>query len=343
MNMKYDLEVLVPVSSKCIARLNYFKKFGLANIKDRKVLLNVILSNDEVPDVEKGWHKNIDINVVRYKNKCHVANLYKFYVDIDLNKFSSRWLVRLDDDSCTDVDGLVSNLDLYYDYRTNFYLGDLHHFSRALGGEGHVFEKYKNLLEEYEKIAPFIKNEIECGILSNSALINVLSNERSRKLLEFRSDQEGGFGDCVVALAAAMTKIYPIDCPFITHRPLVHEFSTLGGIYNHIHMISPEEDGENFADRVSPLALKLLMKSISNSPTELESKIMGSRFLQETEHVLRMFEFKDNYSLSIKFERDLRGWYEEEGKIIILNYGEVEYELKLEEDNLSGDIFLKRL
>lgn len=341
--MKYDLEVLVPVSSRSIARLNYFKEFGLANIKDRKVLLNIILSDDDIPEIEKGWNKNIDVNVVRSDNKCHVANLYKFYVDIDLDKSSSRWFIRIDDDSCTDVDGLVSNLDLYYDYKTPFYLGNLNPFSLALGGEGWVFQKYKNLLEEYEKIAGSLKNEVECGVLSNAALIKILSNERSRKLLECRSQQEGGFGDCVVALASAMAKIYPIDCPFITYRPLVHEFSILGGIYNHIHMISPEEDGENFADRVSPLALKLLMKSISKKPTELESKIMGFRFLHETDSVLQMFEFKDNYSLSIKFERDPRGWYEEEGKILIINYGEVEYELKPEEDNLSGDIFLKKL
>jgi hypothetical protein len=57
-----------------------------------------------------------------------------------------------------------------------------------------------------------------------------------------------------------------------------------------------------------------------------------------------MFEFKDNYSLSIKFERDARGWYEEEGKIFIINYGEVERELELDKDNnLTGDIFLKRI
>jgi hypothetical protein len=341
----YDLEILVPFSSKTLGRVDNFKRFGLVNMADRRVRLNAVLSHDEIADIESGWHGNVTLNIVSSDNPCHVSNLYRFYAEMDAESLDSRWFARLDDDTCTDVDGLVSNLDLMYDWESPFHLGELNGFSDALAArEGLLYPQYRHLLGEYERLAPFLKNEIECGITSRAGLARTLGNESSRRLLEFRAGLEGGYGDCVFAIAAVMAGVHPIDCPFLTHEPLVHEFSTLDGIYNHIHMIAAK--GENFSSsrRASSLAMQLLIKSILKAPSEMERAVMGSRYLLETAKELNVFEFRPNYSLKIKFERRTRGWFELDGEIVVVDDGSEEHRFSLDENgDLVGKVTLRRL
>jgi hypothetical protein len=322
-----------------------FKNFGLINLADRKVLLNILLSNDDIPDIETGWHENITTNIVRKSNPCHVANLYGFYADMNADRLESRWFARMDDDTCTDVDNLISSLDFMYEWQSPFHLGDLNRMADAMSSnEGYLYPEYRHLVGEYDRVVPFMRNEVECGITSRAGLVRILGTERSRRLLEFRAGLTGGFGDCVVAIAAVMAGVHPLQCPFITHEPRIQEFSSLGGIYSHIHMIAP--DGENFAAnrRASSLAMELLFKSILKSPSEKEKMVMGSRYLMESEDRIDVYEFRPNYSLKIKFKKRARGWLERDGQIVVVNDGGIEHKFDIEDNgDLSGDFYLRRL
>lgn len=334
--MEYDIEIMVLVCSKFLDRFNDFKKHGLVNIKNRKILLNLITSNDLIEESEVGWHPNIDVKIKNYNNSNYVGNFYKFYLDYELEKINSRWLMRIDDDSCTDIDNLVSNLDMFYDSESIVYMGDLAKFCEPFGClEGQPFFNYKKYLDEYEKIALNIKNEIECGIVSMPALKKVLTNERSRRLLQKRSELEGGYTDCVFALSAALAKVYAFDCPFITHNPSVLDFSLLGGVYNHIHALRRNEgEGENFYSGPS-FSYKLLIKSIEKELTEKEQKISGSKYLLELESHLDVFNFNPNFSVHSKWDDNLWGWYEENDCILIVTNDEIKYKLILQQ---NGDL-----
>jgi hypothetical protein len=339
--MTYDLEVLVPVCGKYLSRFEDFKKYGLVNIKERKIRVNLVISGEDLNGLELGWDPKIEIRCIKYESTNYVGNLYRFYLDLNPDNIESRWIIRLDDDSCTDIDGLLSNLDLFYDCDHPYHLGKLNDFKDGLAGnEGRVYLKYKHLMQEYENIAPLMKNEVECGITSRAAIAKILKNERSFNLLKFRSELEGGYGDCVLAIAAAMAKVYPIDCPFLTEYPLIEDFSLLGGVKNHIHMICRTGEGENFADfdRVGKEGFELLMRVLDNDKTEIEKLIAGKRYMLETPRYIRIYEFFENFSVKGKPDDNRKlFWYAKDDLVLVMDSRSVVFKLRIDGESLVGE------
>lgn len=342
--MEYDIEILMPVCRRYIGRINDFKKYGLLNIKERKVLITLITSNEQIEDLEKDWPAGVNARTRPSANPDHISNLYRFYAELRKEDVVSKWIMRLDDDSCTDIDGLLSNLDDFYDWQDKFYLGDLNKFEWAVRGmEGELFPSYKYLLGSHERIALSLENEVECGIISYGGIIHMLSSERCMNLIRKRTEMTGGYGDCIVAIAAALSKLYPVQCPFITQYPQIFDFSLFGGVKNHIHLISREAVGDNFENRGPPECFKIVTKFVDNKTTETEKAIMGKRFLQETDEFVRIFDFRSNYSLKIKFEEHIYNWLEEDGFVKIIQNNELSFRLSLQEDGtLKGDNILLR-
>lgn len=333
----FDIDIVVPMCGRFAQRIEDFKKYGLLNIGDASVRLNLVVSNEKIEGLDRGWGRVADVRVIQNESSDYVANLYRFYLSIDPSEPGCRWFIRLDDDSCTDVSGLIGNLDRFYEYDREFCLGDLHPFRNALNGsEGYVYGEYSSLLGEYEHISGLMRVEIECGVMSRAALKRVLSDERSRGLIEKRASLSGGYGDCVVALASAMAHVYPIDCPFLSHEPLLHEFSLLGGFRNHIHMISRGSDSENFSHRISPECFDLLVKVADSSPTELESRLVGKRLLFENEAEMRILEFREGYRAKMKLSGEKFNWYEQNKEIVVLENGSLFVKLK----SLEGGEFI---
>lgn len=329
----FDMEILVPVCGRFRRRIDDFKRYGLVNLGGRSVLLNLVVSNEKIDGLESGWPEGVEAKVLNSESSNHVANLYRFYTQLDPSAPRARWLVRLDDDSCTDVDGLLSNLDKFYGSDMPFYLGDLNRFHAARGGGEHVpLEHYRSLLKDFEPFLDLMQNEVECGIMSAAAVSRVLGDDGARGLLHKRASLDGGFGDCVVALASAMAGVWPVDCPFVTHRPLIHEFSLFGGIRNHIHQVSRVAEGENFWDRSSPECFMLLTKRIDDDPNEMERSIVGRRFLVEAPNFIRIVEFKEDYIARIKLEHRQLNWYESKGEVLLFLADEILHRFKVLED-----------
>lgn len=337
--MSYDLEVMMPVCGRLLPRLEDFKKYGLVNLKERRVLVNLIESGEDLEGLESGWDSRIHVKTVKSPDKDYIRNMYRFYLTINPDDIQARWFIRLDDDSCTDVDGLVSNLDLFYDCDYPFYLGDMNDFHHALTGEeGQLYQEYKHLMGKYSSFASLMKNEVECGVVSRAALSKLLKDENSFRLLEFRSNLEGGYGDCVLALAAALAKVYPIDCPFITYRPLIAEFSLMGrGVRNHIHLVRRMPEGENFTDIISKTGYEILTRTIDGFVTDLEKSITGNRYMLETDNYIRTYEFAENRSVLCRFDHRKLLWLEKDGLICVLDGDQPAFNLKLQGDDLVGE------
>jgi hypothetical protein len=329
----FDLDVIVPLCGKFMQRLDDFKRYGLVNQGGRKVRVNIILSGERIKGLDKGWGGDFAVRVVENESPEYVANLYRFYLSIDPGKQDSRWLIRVDDDSCTDVDGLVSNLDRFYGYEGPVYLGDLHPLQNALNGfEGHVYQQYKHLLGEYEPFGNLLMTEVESGAMNSQAVSKVMENPSSRRLLEKRASLEGGYGDCAVALAAYLAGVRPLSCPFITHQPLVRDFSLLGGVRNHIHMVARRPEGENFWTRAPGEVFTLLTKAVDNEPSRVEEGLFGRRVLVEGDDSIRIFEFKEGHRARLKLDHRHFNWYESDGEVVILDGDSVFERLKVSED-----------
>lgn len=321
--MKYDVEIILPVCGRFSSRIEDFKKYGLLNTSGRRVLVNVLISDEELDGLEVGWPEDVEVRLKRYECQDHVSNIYRFYSELDSGRMEAKWLMRVDDDSCTDIGGLLSNLDAFYDWEGLFYLGDMTTFGRVLeASEGNVYKDYKYLLGDLERVVPYLNNEIECGIVSKGAMERILGESKSVRLLKHRAKLRGGYGDCVTALAAIMAKVYPMQCPFISHLPRIVEFSLFGGHLNHIHAISRNSEGENFHEslRSSKAQYEALIRQAEGVRTELEREISGKRFLLETDNELTLYEFMSDKTAKIKFDGQKYIWLDFEGSIVMFSY-----------------------
>lgn len=329
----FDLDVIVPLCGKFLQRLDDFKRYGLVNQGGRRVRVNVVLSGERIEGLADGWRGDFTVRVVENESKEYVANLYRYYLSVDPATPDFRWLIRLDDDSCTDVDGLVSNLDRFYGHDGPMYLGDLHPLQNALNGfEGSVYQEYKHLLGEMEPFGNLLMTEVECGVMNAAAVSKVMSHDPSRRLLEKRASLAGGYGDCVVGLAANLAGVRPMNCPFITHQPLVRDFSLLGGVRNHVHMVARQPEGENFWTRAPKEIFTLLTKAIDATPTDTEKKLVGRRILVEGENSIRIFEFKENHRAGLKLDHRRLNWYESDGEVVVLDGDSVMERMKVASD-----------
>lgn len=234
----YDIEVVVPVSDqgKYHYRLLDFKKYGLLNVQDKKVLLKLLIGTESKDAFLDHWDLKIDIELVSCWSNCAVSKLYDYYGNLK-DVSHARWFAKFDDDSITDINGLVDNLDLEYDYTMPNYicttLCEHKHFTEIdlLAKLGYVrwLDPKCHVLHEWEG-----------SVVSQDAMKRMIENEISKKFLIKRSKIEHGVGDVALAIAARISKVHPVVAYFMTQEHAVKYFSLFGGKYNHIHYLAAD-------------------------------------------------------------------------------------------------------
>lgn len=339
--MEYDIEIITSVCNKYLDRVNHFKKHGLVNVKDKKVLLNVIVSNEDIQDIESGWPESITVNIIKKQSHDFVKNVYEFLSQFDATNLRSKWLMKVDDDSSTDISTLLYNLDKFYDWKEPYYLAAEPVKFCPSNIESMPLEEYSPYLQDYRRLVHNLYHEIECFVVSHAALVKIFQNKDSVKLLKKRSEIEGGATDVVFAFAANISKIYPIDCPFLTPWPFVEQFSLIGGVKNHVHLVTKNQPGENFEERLDDLSYVFFQKILENKHSELESNLIGRKFILETDYELKLYEFCDLFWLRIKFHEPMN-WFEHQGYIYVLQNRNVFMKLQFRDSELIGDDIVLR-
>jgi hypothetical protein len=318
--MKYDLEIVVPVSNN--KRTDDFKKYGIINIKDRKVLVTTITSGSKIEDTG-GWPSGVDVRSAHYSDTNYVANVYRNFLELERNG-ECRWIMKIDDDSSTDVDAIVEKLDMFYDHREKLYLASSMVKFGELCYEGPIIHGPENELKElylpvFGDVFLEFDHEIESCVMSQAGLSHIISDPKAKSFLEARCAHLGGVTDTALAFASIIAKLHPTRFPFSTHLPMINKFSVFGGKINHIHMIARIANGENFGEneRCGEVQYLALTRAIDGVMTKVEEKISGRKFLLETETELKTYEFRKNRTLKIKFDEKNYIWVEFEGEICI--------------------------
>ena len=94
----YDLEILVPAETAVEAikiRFNDFKKWGLLNIKERKIKLILACSpNNDLNFLKSDWPENVDVEVLETPYK-HVAQRIYFYYSDYAKPNTAKWYQTL--------------------------------------------------------------------------------------------------------------------------------------------------------------------------------------------------------------------------------------------------------
>lgn len=241
---KYDIEFIIPVSMKGVfaERLKYFLQKGLSNCGEYKILINFLVGT-ELKDAEFSylwadfdeWQNNFTKNTEVRKissevNHCS-AKVYNFYVNYtDFGQ--SKWIIRMDDDSLTNVDLLMkflNNLD-----PKNYYYFTAQHADGDLVVALDILKKYN----KYEKLMGEIDHEVEIAVLSNATFEKVIKENRTE--LTSRSTIQAGYTDQLFCYLSKITGIFPVILRMLAADPRIMQF--IAGRCAHIHHISPDRN-----------------------------------------------------------------------------------------------------
>ena len=224
---------------KHIKAFNNFLKFGILNIKDKKIVLNAL-----VCEKYKNEFENIKfpypVNFFYFKQDSIGEKIYPFYINnINYISKSTRWHIQVDDDSSTDADGLINKLDLIYDYNipihlTSTELHDLHpKIEKILLNYNSSF---KLDLDNLKFNPTYWIHEWECSIQTYAFFEKIYKNiHMLNPLIDKHMQSDHG-----LSIMALINKIPVIPCKFIHFGNLINNFSLNGGNYYHIHYLNDE-------------------------------------------------------------------------------------------------------
>ncbi len=236
----FDLEVLVPVhpEGRWLERLEAFRRFGLLNIGQARV--RVVLLAGTFALSTQGWDGIEQVVVLNSESNHPARKIYAAYYAMTLGHIrGARWFLRVDDDSTTDVGGLLAHLDRSCSWR------EPHHLAGHLCSDVHPV--YEGMLREVgaerllrEDGQALAGHEWEASVTSQAAMLRALSYPQARELLCRVCDYEGGFGDQCLALCCRLAGFFPASVPFLSPFDRLDQLSLWGGSLFHIHYLRPD-------------------------------------------------------------------------------------------------------
>jgi|LakMenEpi03Aug12_release.lakeMendotaPanAssembly.Ray.scaffolds.fasta_scaffold157487_2 hypothetical protein len=247
--MNYDLEIILPVcaKNKYLERFKNFHKLGLINHQNYKILLNFLVGTEEFPkEYFFKFSNNIEPKIIKSKYDHPASKVYDFYCNYtDFDK--SKWIMRIDDDSITDID-IVMNSISDVDYNKNYYF-TAECVEGIIKTSLDVLKKHKL----FEKLKKRFHHEVEIALLSNQCFKFIV--DKYRKILLDRSTIQSGYTDQLFCYLCKIEGIFPSHLEMLTSKFNVHAF--LNKKVGHIHYVKNlenlidilDEKNEKFYDK----------------------------------------------------------------------------------------------
>lgn len=243
--MKYDLEIILPVCSKpkYLERFKNFSKIGLINYQNYKILLNFLVGSESFPkEYFFKFSENVEPKIITSKYDHPASKVYDFYSNY--NSFNqSKWIMRIDDDSITDV-SMVMDAISDVDYNKNY-------FFTAECVEG-IIRVSKDVLKNYGLLSKLKKrflHEVEIAIISNNCFKNII--EKYKEILQYRSKIEDGYTDQLFCYLCKIEGIFPSELEVLTSKFNLHAF--LMKKVGHIHYVKNYENLLNILEEKNPI------------------------------------------------------------------------------------------
>jgi hypothetical protein len=245
----YDLEVISTLhwSEKYRERIDSFRRYGLLNIGARRVHLTLLTGRSgEACGISGGidalgWP--CDVTIVAGEKDAQAPKVCEYLASLaSRGPAEARWYLRVDDDSLTDVSGLLDRLDSLYDER------DIHYIMCDYVRD--LWPPYREILAELDAGYLLPENDHDKGafihewegcVLSRSALTRITAAPLARRFLERCASLDDGVADHPLAVAAALARVHPADCAFLTAQAAVDNFTLFGGRFAHIHYVAPDK------------------------------------------------------------------------------------------------------
>ena len=243
-----DALIVVLATESNKKRLETFFKYCLVN-KTKNVDCHILLG----PDRNEGFAEkllqespipNITTTIKRYPTDDAAYKRMNGYHDINQETIDNyRWHISIDEDSVTDLDGLLTALDENFDNNNCAYVSG--ETMNNYQSEEVVIAEALGKSHWYKNYGPFHEWEISC--LNQKTMQTIVENPIAKKVLKLRMKMQSGWGDHCLGLALRFCKIYPIQTTYITATNRILEHSLLGKHYYHVHHIYEKT---NFGDPI---------------------------------------------------------------------------------------------
>lgn len=260
--MIYDLILCVLATTKN-NRLEIFNKIGYKKTEKYKYKIIYLVDKEEDrPDfIKDEWNQENIKYSIRFVNYLKKTN----------EKF--RWIMQVDDDSCTDIEKTIDLLDKNYDYKDSCHLtGSFEYHIKVPNylsqdilelklSSNHLEPKLQNLLMEMKlsetdnynsfDTIPHIFNGWENSVYSNKAVQKIKKYKRLDEFIEKCINFQPDFSDQVPFLLSKIAKIPICCCCFFSPIPSIKDYSgiNLTGRFSHIHHIFDSQDILSFLQK----------------------------------------------------------------------------------------------
>lgn len=234
-----DAKFVVLATEKSKKRLENFLEYCLEN-KSKKIECVLLLGPKNENSfaesiIEKYQTENKKISIVRYTTDEPSFKRNRYFRDLDQDTVDNfKWLISIDEDSITNVDGLIDSLndDFNEDFPAYVCGEIMDNFQKEEFLVAELFEK------EYwynGNSGPLHEWEISC--LNNKTMQMMINSEIIKKVFTYRTRFLSGWGDHCLALCLKMLQIYPVQASYMTSTNKIYEHSLLGKKFHHTHYI----------------------------------------------------------------------------------------------------------
>jgi hypothetical protein len=306
----YDIEFVIPISlsKKYLWRLDDFKKIGVINPANRKAVVTLLSGNEieksDLPGIEEyildEWDERIDVRIHRGGTMNSATKLYDYFSK--MKKIDARWICKFDDDSCNDIDALVTGLDRDFDSDREYYImaerrEECHDIDKEIAckhGFGHWWCHMHKA----------VWHEKEGSIVSAACMQRILDDPVAVKMMEERAAVSDGWGDIMLAYAARAVKVRPSDASFLSANSDVFNYTHFGGSRAHIHFVARDID---------PTTIKVLIGCDSMPPQFIDNEWL---WREEDGEAISILKFAKSHQILSKPKVDAASFWQLQGNTL---------------------------
>ena len=285
----YDLILCVLATTKN-DRLSIFSKVGSKKTDKYKTKIIYLIDNETKPEfIEGDWHNSGCAFPVRFSKYLKNTNE------------NFRWIMQVDDDSCTDLERTIDLLDKLYDYEdsvmltgsSSYYLDLPRYVDQTIIRETclcHAMEP--NLQQSLRDVGfldskdlnkfsyiPYVNNGWENSIFSKKAVEKIQKNKDSQNFIDACLKNQVGFSDQVPFALANISKVPISNCYFLSPMPNIEEYTAINknGRFSHIHHVNEHWDQLDHLENM--IKDKKIFNSSEQVNSYLQDKVQGTNWL----------------------------------------------------------------
>ena len=238
----YDVNVMVLCHYRGVYRdrVPWFKLLGLVNRGRLRIHVTVVCSLGDGPFLEEivaNWPAGIDVTALEMESNKPVPKLNGAYLWLREHPVQCRWTLRVDDDSVTDIGGLLVRQETRFGRSAVHIMNSPH----AVPVDDRILVDIRKYLVDHDLPVFEFTNEYEAALTSAAGLQRVFDSPQACQFLAHTAAHLESPGDKCFTFASRIAGVPVAVTQGTSHGFDRGELSIAGGNLQHIHYVDWEE------------------------------------------------------------------------------------------------------